>query len=187
MSKERILEISKREGLSHIGSCLSAYDIIEEIYKKKKPDEKFILSAGHAHLAHALVMGREDMPAGIHCDKENGCDVSTGSLGQGLPIALGIALADRERDVYCLISDGECAEGSIWEALRIKSELQVTNLQVYVNSNGYGAYGEINQDVLEARLRIFCPDINFRRTRVDKEILEKYPQLEGLNGHYKTI
>ena len=185
--KDKILEISKKEGLIHIGSCLTALPIIQEIYNTKLPKDKFVLSQGHAHLAHALVMGREDMPAGIHCDKSNGCDVGTGSLGQGLPIALGMAIADREVDVYCLISDGECAEGSVWEALRVKSDLQVTNLHIYVNSNGFGGYGEINQDVLEERLRMFCPDIEFRKTRIDSNTLGTYPQLEGLGGHYEKI
>ena len=178
---ERILEISKRDSLSHIGSNLTAYPILVEIYERKNPEDKVVVSSGHAHLAHALAMGREDMPAGIHCDRENGCDVSTGSLGQGLPIALGMAIADREHDVYCLISDGECAEGSVWEALRLKTDLGITNLHIYCNSNGYGAYGEIDQDLLEARLKAFCPDIDFRRTNSD------FGEFVGLDSHYGKI
>jgi transketolase len=171
--RQNIVKYSYEHKLTHLGSNLTAVDIIEEIYKKKKPEDKFVLSSGHAHLAHAVVAG---LTPGVHCDKEYGCDVSTGSLGQGLPIALGMAIANKDVDVYCLISDGECAEGSIWEALRVKSELQVTNLKVFCNSNGYGAYGEINQDILEQRLRSFCPDIEFRRTHT-----------EGLADHYRLV
>ena len=180
---EKITKYSYEHKLTHIGSNLTAVDIIQEIYDRKKPEDKVVISSGHAHLAHAVVMQKyngksidEMMKAGIHCDKANGCDISTGSLGQGLQIALGMAIADRDVDVYCLISDGECAEGSMWEALRIKYEQQVTNLHIYVNANGYGAYDKVDVDVLEKRLRIFCPDINFVRTRV-----------EGLADHYRQV
>lgn len=184
MNERKIIDYSYENKLSHIGSCLTALPIIEEIYKIKKPDEKFVLSSGHAHLAHAVVMASQNpghsideyMEAGIHCDQESGCDVSTGSLGQGLPISLGIALADRSKNVYCLISDGECAEGSIWEALRLKTDLNVDNLKVYVNCNGYGAYDPIDVDKLEQRLLAFCPDINIRITHV-----------EGQADHYEVL
>ena len=74
--KKRILTISYEKKLSHLGSVLTAVDIIKEIYDIKKPDEKFVLSAGHAHLAHAVVMEKygiikdaeENIKMhGIHC------------------------------------------------------------------------------------------------------------------------
>lgn len=206
--KDKILEISVRDKLSHLGSNLTAVDIIESVYEVKKPDEKFILSAGHAHLAHAVVMGKDEMPAGIHCDRENGCDVSTGSLGQGLPIAVGMALSDRSKNVYCLISDGECAEGSIWEALRIGAEQKLTNLKVLVNANGYSAYKEVDPNTLLFAFRAFgwgvipalgenheeikealkaeqpgIPIIVMCYTDVDKQ----HPALKGLDAHYKVL
>ncbi|MFZ5845289.1 MAG: thiamine pyrophosphate-dependent enzyme, partial [Patescibacteria group bacterium] len=179
--------------LSHLGSCLTAVGIIEEIFKVKKPDEKFVLSAGHAALALYAVLEKYGLGNaermfkhhGVHPDRCDEChiDCSTGSLGHGLPIAVGMALANRERNVYCLISDGECAEGSIWEALRIKSELKVDNLKIFVNCNSYSAYGKINADILEQRLKAFCPDIQFIKTDVDK-LPESF---RGLKAHYKTI
>ena len=190
MNKElenRILQISYENKLSHIGSCLTALPIIEEIYRIKKPEEKFVLSAGHAHLAHAVVMEKygigkaEDLiVAGIHCDRENKCDVSTGSLGQGIAIACGLALADRSKNVYCLLSDGECMEGLVWESLRIASEQQLNNLIVYVNSNGLSAYGEIDQDLLERRLKEFFP-VRFIRTNSD------LGDIKGLASHYVVL
>ena len=54
--KKRILEISYKKKLSHLGSCLTAVDIIDEIFKIKKPDEKFVLSSGHAALALYVVL-----------------------------------------------------------------------------------------------------------------------------------
>ena len=171
--ERRIIDISYEQGLSHIGSCLTAVNIIDEIYKIKKPDEKFVLSCGHAHVAHLVIREKYEgykisKIHDIHCNKEDGCDVSTGSLGQGLPIAVGMALADRNKNVFCLVSDGECAEGSIWEALRIADELKLDNLKIYVNANSYGAYGKIDMDLLEARINLFNPRVKFIRTHLPK-------------------
>lgn len=171
-NRERLLEISVKHHLSHLGSCLTALPIIEEIYAKKKPEDKFVLSSGHAHLAHLVVQeslgngnAEELVEAhGIHCERKAGCDVSTGSLGQGLPLAVGIALADRAKDVWCLCSDGEVAEGSCWEALRVAKEQNLTNLKVYLNANGFGAYKEIDTDDLEKRIKAFGFPVEIRRT-----------------------
>ena len=208
--KRRIIEISYELKLSHIGSNLTALDIIKEIYDRKKPDEKFVLSAGHAHLAHLIVMEKysnkfkqvaKDITEqlapfvdpefsvnkyGIHCDRQAGCDVSTGSLGQGLPIAVGMALADRSKNVYCLISDGECSEGSIWEAIRIANEQELNNLYVYCNFNGWGAYKEISINKLKDRFYGIYgtnPIITFVETN-----LNGWPKwIQGQNGHYHVM
>mgnify|MGYP001619626249 CR=1 FL=1 len=188
-NRERAVEISVKMGLSHIGSVLTALPIIEEIYEKKKLEEKFVLSSGHAHLAHAVALegvgigDAEEMVGrfGIHCDKQAGCDVSTGSLGQGIAIACGLALADRGRNVYCLVSYGEMAEGSCWEALRIAKEQKLDNLKVYLNANGMGAMGMIDVDDLEKRIKAFGFPVEIRRTD---------PGLGnwavGLQAHYKV-
>lgn len=177
--KERIISISKKLGHSHIGSSLTAVDIIEEIYKIKKPDEKFVLSNGHAALALYVVTHEDDealpIKENVHADS-SWCDVSSGSLGHGLGIAVGMALSDRSKDVYCLISDGECAEGSIWEALRVAGEQKLWNLKVYVNANGWASYQPVDPDILFRRLRAFFPT-TFVRT------LQEEP-FTGLNGHY---
>lgn len=187
--KQRILDISYDNKLSHLGSNLSAVDIIQEIYEQKKPEEPFILSSGHAGLALYVVLesqgGRSAEEIfkhhGVHPDRcsECGLSVSTGSLGQGLPIAVGMALSNRQQNVYCLISDGECAEGSIWESLRVADEQKLDNLQVYVNMNGYGAFGAIDQEKLTRRLLAFYPPINIYHTTV-----EQAPFLKGLEAHY---
>ena len=171
-NRERIIDISIRHKLSHVGSCLTALGIIEEIYAKKNPEDKVVISSGHAHLAHAVVQeanGGENAENniqtwGIHCDRRGGCDVSTGSLGQGLPIAVGISLADKNKDTYVLVSDGEMAEGSCWEALRIAKDKNLTNLKVYLNANGFGALGAIDLDYLETRIKAFGFPVEIRRT-----------------------
>ena len=190
--QKRIIDISYEQGLSHIGSCLTVVDIIDSIYKTKGRNDKFVLSSGHAHLAHLVVREKyEGYKIGkihdIHCNKEDGCDVSTGSLGCGLPIAVGLALADRNNMVYCVISDGESYEGSIWESINIAAELQLKNLIVVVNANGYSAYKEVDQDRLFSKLNSFvlngCPKIAFVRTEVPKWDFLTDP----LEAHYKVL
>jgi transketolase len=168
----RLVDITYQEKLSHLSSTLSALPIIEEIYSKRKQDEVFILSNGHAGLALYVVLEKYygvDPVAmlhkhGIHPgrDLENHLYCSTGSLGSGLPIAVGHALATPDKNVYCMISDGECAEGSIWEALRFIHDNKIDNLHVYANLNGMGAYDMIDSVTLSHRLVAFLPRINIR-------------------------
>ena len=168
----RLIDITYQERLSHLSSTLSALPIIEEIYAEREDDEVFILSNGHAGLALYVVLekyyGVDPVDLvhkhGIHPnrDLENHLYCSTGSLGSGLPIAVGHALARPEKNVYCMISDGECAEGSIWEALRFINDNNIGNLHVYVNINGMGAYDMIDTHQLSHRLRAFLPRINLR-------------------------
>lgn len=162
--RKRILQISHERSLSHLGSCLSAVDTISAIYKIKKNDDKFVLSNGHAGIALYVILEKNGLikksdikKLNIHPDRnlKLGIHVSSGSLGQGLPIALGMAIANKRQNVYCLISDGECAEGSIWESLRISQENKVNNLKIVVNANGWSGYGRISLKNLFDRLRGF--------------------------------
>jgi transketolase len=168
----RVIDITYQERLSHLSSTLSALPIIEEIYRLRKDDEVFILSNGHAGLALYVVLekyyGVDPVEMlhkhGIHPgrDLDNHLYCSTGSLGSGLPIAVGHALATPDKNVYCMISDGECAEGSIWESLRFINDNNIQNLHVYVNINGMGAYDMIDTHQLSHRLQAFLPRINLR-------------------------
>lgn len=189
---KRILDISYKKKLSHIGSCLNAVGTIDRCYESMKEKDKFVLSSGHAFLALAVVLEkRKGLDAeklvdehGTHPNRneEEGIWVSTGSLGQGLPIAVGMALADKTRDIYVVLTDGECAEGSIWEALRIAAELRLENLRIAVVANGYGAYGKIDVDWLDNRLNSFYPTLVVRTNLFD------YPEwLQGLDGHYVVM
>ena len=190
--QRRILDITYQEKLSHLSSCLSAWPIIHEIYETKKENEVFILSNGHAGLAlYCELENRYGIDPvmllhkhGIHPGKdlENKIYCSTGSLGCGLPIAVGHALADKTKDVYCLISDGECAEGSIWESLAFIHKIQMINLKVYVNINGMAAYESIDVLYLRDRLKAFLPEIEIRL--VDPLVL---PFAEGLKTHYYVM
>lgn len=213
----RIIEISYKHRLGHLGSNLSVLDILDCMYFLRKINEPVILSNGHAGVALYVILEKyryanaEDLfiKHGVHPNRDsaNGIYVSTGSLGQGLPIAVGMALADKSKNVYCVISDGECAEGSIWEALRIASEQKLNNLKIAVNANGYSGYDEIDIRSLPAKFNSFgckvievdghdqkqlrkalknsCrnkPVIVFAKTRINH-----MPFLQGLDAHYKVM
>ena len=190
--KKRILEIAYKHKLGHLGSYLSAAGIVDEIYENKDPDDIFILSSGHAALAlYAALEKYEGKNAEElflkhgghpHRDEENGIYCSTGSLGLGITVAVGRALANKNRKVHVLISDGESAEGSVWEALRFIKESNLSNIEVYVNVNGYAAYDKVDVKYLVDRLKVFLPTINIRYTSVNQ-----YPFLRGLNAHYHVM
>lgn len=187
---DRILDISFNEKLSHIGSCLTTYPILDEIYKVKRPQDKVVLSCGHAGLAlyvkleevygHDAVKMLHDFGIHPHRDPLRNVEVSGGSLGSAILVACGMALGDPSIDIYCVISDGECAEGSVWEALNFVNRLN--NLHVYVNVNGYCAYDTIDTHSIINRLQMFLPSIHIRKTKSPD-----VPFFKGLKAHYHVM
>ena len=188
---KRLLNICYERQLHHLGSYFSALQIIDKIYSEMDKDDIFILSNGHAVVALYVILEKYygldavelhekygDHPKRNELDKLH---CSTGSLGMGVTVAVGRALANPDRDVYCLLSDGECAEGSVWEALRFAYENKVTNLKLYVNANGWSAYDTVDLDYLENRIKAFHPDVNYVRTTVE------HFGLKGLHAHYTNF
>ncbi len=170
-----ILEQSKRANVGHIGSCLSVADIVSALYggvldvaHPEDPErDRFILSKGHAALAlYAALHLRGWLSAdelntycgdgsrvGVHPEHFlPGVDFSTGSLGQGLAMGVGAALAARvqasRRRVFVLLSDAECNEGSVWEAAMFAAHHALTNLVAIVDLNGQQALG-YTRDILD--------------------------------------
>ena len=190
--KKRILEIAYKNKLSHLGSYFSSVDIIDTIYSQMKEQDIFILSSGHAALALYVVLEKYKVLNAEELYKKHGCHphldeqnfiyCSTGSLGLGITIAVGRALANKNKKVFCLISDGESAEGSIWESLRFLKEQNIDNLEIHVNINGYCAYDKVDVKYLTDRLKIFLPTINVHFTTVNA-----LPFLNGLNAHYHIM
>ncbi len=160
-----IVDVTGWAGGSHIGGSLSMTDILTVLYWKylridpANPDwddrDRFVLSKGHGGVGHAVVLANRGYfdaallkdfnhfgsSFGMHLDstKVRGVDASTGSMGHGLPQAVGMALGLRVRKkpqfVYCLCGDGECNEGSIWEAAMAASHYKLTNLIGFVDRN----------------------------------------------------
>jgi transketolase len=190
-----VLSVAYKNKLSHLGSYFSSLNIIDEIYAKIAKDgnkDIFILSSGHAALAlYAVIEKYYGVSAEYlfkkhgghpHRDEENHLHCSTGSLGTGITVAVGRAVANPKRKVYCLISDGECAEGSIWESLAFIHSHNVKNIEVHCNVNGYSAYDAIDKEYLIARLKAFLPSIVIHETSVNA-----FSFLRGLNAHYHVM
>lgn len=158
------LHMVNRAKTSHIGSIFSMADIVAVLYGRvlaKRPDEpkwpdrdRFILSKGHAGAAVYAALAETDFfdPARLteyccggsifcgHISHEvPGVEVSTGSLGHGLPIAAGMAYAanqdGRAHRVFAILSDGECDEGSNWEAILFAAHHHLSNLVAVVDYN----------------------------------------------------
>lgn len=192
--EKRILEISYKHKLSHLSSNLSSVNIIDEIYSIKKENERFILSNGHAGLALYTVLEKyygidaEELHTkhGVHPnrDLDNKIFYSTGSLGCGLPAACGMALADKTKNVYCLISDGEMFEGSIYETFNIVNKYNINNLKIYANVNGYSALAEFDAYEIIQKLKNLHQKIEIRLTNY---VYEKFPFVKGLSGHYSLM
>lgn len=158
-----VIETHYRAGAGHIGCSLSVSDIIAVINPGADDESEFVLSKGHAASAlyAALALngamsldqlqefGTESLKG--HPDRSiPGVRVATGSLGMGLSIACGLALSDRDRRVYVLISDAELNEGSTWEALMFAGHNHLRNLYLFVDLNGQQATGR-TQDIIDVR------------------------------------
>lgn len=190
--KKRLLKLLYDHNEEHVGSCFTMIDILDDIFSSKKHNDIVIVSNGHAAYALYSVLEKyygidaDDLAKrhGGHPNREeeNHIYCSTGSLGSGLPIAVGRALANPDRMVYVTLSDGECAEGSVWESLRFIKTQNLKNIEVHVNANGWACYDPIDVDYLENRLKAFLPDIKIHRTSV-----EQFPFLTGLSAHYMKL
>ncbi len=178
--RKTIIEAVYRAGSGHPGGSLSAADIVTALYFAEmnvdplKTDcsnrDRFILSKGHAApvlysvLAEKGYFSKEEVLSlrklgskfqGHPCrDKVPGVDMSTGSLGQGISVAVGMALTDKldkkERRVYTLLGDGELQEGIVWEALMAASHYRLNKLTAIVDWNGLQIDGE-NDDVMTVK------------------------------------
>ena len=162
-----VLKQSYRAGVGHIGSSLSVADLLAALFSgplgiQLSHDERhrFILSKGHAALALYSAMAEtgllhsQDLDTfccngstlGVHPEaQQKGIDFATGSLGMGLSMGVGSALASKLRanswQVYVLMSDAELNEGSVWEAAQIASQWKLGHLHVLIDANGQQAFG----------------------------------------------
>tara|TARA_Y100001973_G_C5176976_1_gene322539 strand:+ start:144 stop:896 length:753 start_codon:yes stop_codon:yes gene_type:complete len=139
----------------HVPSALSVVEIIVAIYELKNKEDVFVLSKGHgclafySHLVLSGIISEEELRSfgkksnklGGHPDRNklNEIYASTGSLGHGLPICVGSALARKIQNktgtIFCVIGDGESNEGSIWEACMVAAKNKLNNLVCIVDNN----------------------------------------------------
>ncbi|HSV95449.1 MAG TPA: transketolase [Spirochaetota bacterium] len=173
--RKDILDVTFWAGGAHVGGSLSMVEMLVLLYYKylnidpKNPSmadrDRFVLSKGHAGAGLAPLLARRGYfdfeliksfnkfksPFGMHLDKHKvtGLDASTGSLGHGLPMAVGLALGARRQSMawrtWCLLGDGECNEGSVWEAAMAAAHYRVTNLVTLIDRNRFMVDGGTEQ------------------------------------------
>lgn len=176
-TRERILALVYESGSGHVGAALSQADVLVALYYRTlridaaRPDwperDRFVLSKGHGGLGLAPILadrgffpeaelqtfGRTGSALGMHMDHRRvpGIEASTGSLGHGLGIALGMALGARKQGLqsrtFCLLSDGECYEGSIWEAAIAAPAFGLSRLCAIIDRNRLTMDGFTEQEV----------------------------------------
>jgi len=169
--RRRILDISQTVSALHIAPAFSCLEIVDTIYfglmrrgAAKDSDDTFILSKGHGSLAQYValeelgLLTKEELdkyckPGGrlaTHPDYGlPGIEASTGSLGHGLGLAVGMALADKVqkkgRVIYVVLSDGELQEGSVWEAMMLAPTLGITGIVGVVDLNDFQSLGQTSK------------------------------------------
>ncbi|MHC1773991.1 MAG: transketolase [Lentimicrobium sp.] len=166
---------------SHLGGCLSIVEIMASLYcgmmnikpgnLKEKSRDRFILSKGDGSLAHytaleaAQIISEAQLftfglnggqfPGAVSCNPELGIEFSNGSLGFGLSYAVGLALASKKSaipyNVYVLLGDGECNEGSVWEAAMSAPHFKLSNLIAIIDLNSMQSDGK-TCDVMDVNL-----------------------------------
>jgi len=148
---------------SHVGSCLSVADLLAVcLIIGKNHDAKLVFSKGHAAAAYyAGLAGINVIPEdSLETFSKNGSDLmghvnhhvsgiefSTGSLGHGLPLGLGLAISDKKTKICVIISDGELNEGTTWESVAIASHHKLDNLFIIIDLNQIQSFGSTT-DVL---------------------------------------
>lgn len=154
--RQSTFEAFYEHGEAHLGGSFSIIEILITLYEMVlKTQDKFILSKAHASFPLCLLLKDKGLnpQLGTHLelDPTNGIFATTGSLGHGLPIAVGMAIARKrlgiDGNIVVMISDGECQEGTTWESALIAAAHKLDNLQVLVDSNKIQALSKID-DVL---------------------------------------
>jgi transketolase len=169
--RRRILDVSQQVSALHIGSAYSCTEIVDCIYyalmrrntEGSSPDT-FLMSKGHGCMIQYVileamgVLSSADLDAyctpegrlGVHPDYGNpGIQAATGSLGHGLSMVVGMALAERTRKtggiIYTVLSDGEVQEGSTWEATMMASSFGLSNIVAFVDNNDFQSLGRTSE------------------------------------------
>jgi len=176
------LEMVHRCGSGHLGGSLSAIDILTVLYfnimnidtkNPRNPErDRFVLSKGHCTPALYPILAlrgyfpteelelfrsiRGHMSGHAEMNNVTGVDMSTGSLGQGISAAVGMAMAgkldNRDYRVYTLLGDGEIAEGQVWEAAMSAAKYKLDNLCAIVDVNGLQIDGKTSEVMPSAPL-----------------------------------
>ena len=183
-------------GEAHLGGSFSMIEIILALYKCiLKKNDTFVLSKAHSSVPYCLMLKdlgfNPKVTTHLEIDKKNGIECTTGSLGHGLPISVGMALAKKKKNdkskVYVLISDGECQEGTTWESLLIASSFKLNNLFIIVDYNKIQALDFIDNVLplsnLKKKFEAFnCDTFEIKNGNSFYSILTKFKNIKISNN-----
>lgn len=142
--RKRVLDLSLETKEGHLPGCFSEIEILLSLYNRVlKEEDKFILSKGHCCLPYYLLLRERGYNPKItmhpDIDVKNGIHCTTGSLGHGLPIGVGMAFARkfqrRNGRIFVLVGDGECEEGTTYESALLASAYKLDNLHLIIDNN----------------------------------------------------
>lgn len=142
--RRSVLDLAISTPGAHLGGSFSEIEIIISLYDYVlKPHDKFILSKGHASFPLYVMLREKGYNPKISphpdLDEKNGIYATTGSLGHGFPIGVGMAMARKFKsepgEIYVLMSDGECQEGTTWESALIASKYKLDNFHLIIDHN----------------------------------------------------
>ena len=155
-------------GEAHLGGSFSMIEMLLAVHEEViEPEDKFILSKAHASYPYCIYLREKGFNIAIkthfELDVENNIHCTTGSLGHGLPISVGMAMArkmqHKKGNIYVLMSDGECQEGTTWESLLIAAKHKLDNLIVMIDYNKVQALSTLEEglplDNLAAKFEAF--------------------------------
>ncbi|MGE4554832.1 MAG: transketolase [Candidatus Paceibacterota bacterium] len=147
-----VLDLALEKGDGHLGGSFSEIEILISLYQKILRDiDKFILSKGHSCYPLYILLQEKGFQPKISghpdIDEKNGIWCTTGSLGHGLPIGVGMALSrklmNKKGKIYVLLGDGEIQEGTTWESSLIATHHKLDNLVVIIDKNNLQALDSI--------------------------------------------
>jgi len=156
----RTLELIAKRKEGHIGGAFSIIEILTSLYGVHpdykgilQEDDKFILSKGHACIPYYLLLRERGFNPKIsghpERDIENGIYCTTGSLGHGLPMGVGMAMGKKLKgdsgNIYVLMSEGDCQEGTAWECMLQAPHRKLNNLTAIVDYNGLQTLGKVDE------------------------------------------
>jgi len=154
--RQDTLMMFQKKKEAHLGGSFSMIEIIIALYYKiLKKEDKFILSKAHASFPLCILLRERGLKPKItthlEIDEKNGIYCTTGSLGHGLPIAAGMAFANKilkkKEKIYVLISDGECQEGTTWETLLVAAKHKLDNLIILIDYNKIQALSKLDDAI----------------------------------------
>ena len=198
--RENIIRISSEYGNGHIAPALSTVEILVTLYyEHMKEKDQFVLSKGHGCLGLFAVLqdlGYAPCIAGHpDIDCSNGIHCTSGSLGHGIAVAAGKALARKVKHIpgtiYVLVGDGECQEGSVWETINIARRFQLHNFVIIIDHNKLQALDSVkaiqNETDLAAKFLAFGAHVVESDGHDCDDLLAHLRQIKGIKGKPSVI